>query len=75
MFEFALIPVLGFIFEGLGFFVIPHLVGAIWASGRAIKYTSGAATPVWLAFIWLVPCIGPILALFAIPKHPPLPPA
>jgi hypothetical protein len=47
------------------------LFGAFWATSRAIKYTEGAATPVWLAFIWLVPCLGACLALFAISKQKP----
>jgi hypothetical protein len=74
MFESAFVPMLAFIFESLGALAIPHIAGAVWASARAINYTEGAATPVWLAFIWLMPCLGPVLALIAIRKAPILPP-
>lgn len=78
MFESAFVSMLAFVDFGLltipGFLAIPHLAGAVWASARAINYTEGAATPVWLAFIWLMPCLGPILALIAIRKTPLLPP-
>jgi hypothetical protein len=77
MLESALVPTLALLFEGIlgsAFGIVLYLAGSIWASARAIHYTQGTATPVWLAFIWLVPCIGSILALIAIRKTPLLPP-
>jgi len=69
------IPVLGFIFGGVpeGIFFILYLVGSIWATSRAINYTRGPAMPIWLAFIWLVPCLGAFLALLAIKRETPPP--
>lgn len=76
MIDSGFVPSLAFIFGGVpeGILFLFYVAGNVWASARAINHTQGAATPVWLAFIWLVPCIGGILALVAI-RRPPLPPA
>lgn len=76
MIESGFVPLLAIIFGGvfesmLG--ILFYIVGSVWASARAINHTQGAATPLWLALIWLVPCIGAVLALIAIRKTP-LPP-
>jgi len=42
----------------------------VWATRRVIDNSQGAAVPAWLAFIWLVPCLGGILALVAVKKKP-----
>ncbi len=63
---------LGFIFGGIpeGFAFILWLIVNILATMKTIQSTEGTAVPVWLAFIWLVPCLGGVLALVAI-KRPP----
>jgi hypothetical protein len=66
---------LGFIFGGipegiLGLFLF--LWASIWATRKVIANLEGAAVPAWLAFIWLVPCLGAVLALVAVKKKPPV---
>ncbi len=69
MIEFSSFPTIGFIFggipEGIVGFVL-WLFVSIMATRKAVRFTDGAATPVWLALIWLVPCFGGILALIGI---------
>tara|TARA_R110002096_G_scaffold435701_2_gene662184 strand:+ start:4407 stop:4655 length:249 start_codon:yes stop_codon:yes gene_type:complete len=57
-------PFLAFIEISVG--TIVWIVAGIFATMKAIRYTSGAATPLWLALIWLVPCLGAILAFIGI---------
>ena len=35
----------------------------LWASLRIMRTQKGAAVPLWLLFIWLVPVIAPLIAL------------
>lgn len=66
-------PLLGFIFGGIpeGFLgLLLFLVCSVLATRRVIDRLEGAAVPAWLAFIWLVPCLGGILALVAVKKKP-----
>ena len=68
MTELNSLPTLGFIFGGVpeGIAFILYIMTGIFATMKAIRYTSGAATPLWLALIWLAPCIGAILAFIGI---------
>ena len=62
-----------FVFGGIpeGFFgIVLFIFCSVWATRRVIDNTQGAAVPAWLAFIWLVPCLGGILALVAVKKKP-----
>jgi len=45
------------------------LVPAIWATIRIVRNRSGAALPLWLIFVWIVPVFGPGVALIVIRKH------
>ena len=42
----------------------------IFASLKAIRYTTGAAVPLWVIVIWVIPVIGAITALIAIRRRP-----
>lgn len=56
-------PMLGFLVE------VPaavYIVTSIFATMKAVRYTRGAATPLWLALIWLLPLFGAILAFIGI---------
>lgn len=67
MIDVNLQPLVGFLLEvptGIAFIV--YVVTGIFATMKAVRYTSGAATPLWLALIWLAPCIGAILAFIGI---------
>ncbi len=68
MLELNLAPMMGIIFGGVpeGIAFLLYIVTGIFATMKAVRYTSGAATPVWLALIWLVPCVGAILAFIGI---------
>lgn len=63
---------LGFVFGGIpeGITFILWLIVNILATMKTIQSTEGTAVPVWLAFIWLVPCLGGLLALIAIKRAP-----
>jgi len=66
---------LGIIFGGIpeGIFgLFLFLWASIWATRRVVSNLEGAAVPAWLALIWLVPCLGGILALVAVKKKPPV---
>lgn len=66
-------PCLGFIFGGIpeGFFgIFLFILCSVMATRRVIANLDGAAVPAWLAFIWLAPCLGGILALIAVKKKP-----
>ncbi len=62
----------GFIFGGVpeGIGLVLYLWVNIWATLRTVNFTQGAATPAWLALIWLVPCLGGVLALIGVKKRP-----
>jgi len=64
---------LAFIFGGIPEFFLGgflYIVVSILASIKVVQETKGSATPVWLAFIWLAPCLGGILALIAVKRTP-----
>lgn len=45
------------------------LLPAIWATIRVARHRTGAALPLWLLLVWLVPLAGPVLALVLV-KEP-----
>jgi len=51
--------------------ILLQVIGGIIATRRVVASLEGAAVPAWLAFIWLSPCIGIILALVYVKKKPP----
>ncbi len=63
---------LGFIFGGIpeGIGLVLYILGSIWATRRVITSLEGAAVPAWLAFVWIVPCLGAFLALIAVKRVP-----
>ena len=66
-------PILGFIFFGLeGIPLIAGLALAVGSSIRVCKQAKGAAIPLWLVFIWLVPFLGAIVALIVVKRPPPI---
>ncbi|RFC43111.1 MAG: hypothetical protein DVB23_002788 [Verrucomicrobia bacterium] len=66
-------PLFGFIFGGIPetfFGMVLYILCCVLATRRVIDNLDGVAVPAWLAFIWLVPCLGGILALVAVRKKP-----
>jgi hypothetical protein len=43
-----------------------YFVPAIWATIRITRNRSGAAVLLWLLFVWLIPVVGPVVALIII---------
>ena len=64
---------LAFIFGGIPEFFLGgflYVIVSILATIKVLQEAKGAAVPVWLALIWLVPCLGGILALIAVKRAP-----
>ena len=53
-----------------GIFGIAWFIVTLLAIIKVIQETKDAATPLWLAFVIFVPCIGGILALVAVKRAP-----
>ncbi len=47
---------------------LPFTILCIWATKRVTNRLSGKVAAFWLLFIWIVPFLGPILALIATRK-------
>ena len=54
--------------EFIGGLILLFLV--VVSSLKAIRYTDGAATPIWLLIIWWLPVFGASAAIIAIRKRP-----
>lgn len=50
---------------------LPFTILCIWATRRVAKRLSGKEAAFWLLFIWVVPFLGPLLALIATRKPAP----
>ena len=55
----------------IGVSTIAWIIVSIFATLKTVRHTEGAATPLWLALIWLVPCLGGILALLFVKAKGP----
>jgi len=42
------------------------LLPAIWASIRIVRNRCGAALPLWLILVWIVPVFGAVVALIIV---------
>jgi len=51
---------------GIWFLFVSILVIQAWASYKVVRTYSGAAIPLWLLLIWLLPPIGAIFALISL---------
>ena len=58
-----------------GFFLIQILILVTWivlavvAIRKAAKYTSGAATPIWILLVFLVPFLGSIVTIACVKRE------
>ncbi|MGC3991285.1 MAG: hypothetical protein QM796_16710 [Chthoniobacteraceae bacterium] len=46
-----------------------YFIPAIWATIRVVRLRSGASVPCWLLFVWIIPLIGPLIALLTVRKR------
>lgn len=57
------------------FFIIQIAILIVWvaltiaAIRRAVKFTSGAATPLWILLVFLVPFLGAITTIASVKKE------